>query len=67
MAWIYLALRAGVGQGSTLQTALSIISMFIHALHGCVDQGRHPPTAAEIYRRRGGSGCGGVSRMDAAT
>ena len=23
-----------------------------------VDQGRHPPTAAEICRRRGGSGCG---------
>ena len=32
-----------------------------------VDQGRHLPTAAEVCRRRGGSGCGGVSRMDAAT
>ncbi|MBA0423782.1 hypothetical protein D7Y22_22820 [Stenotrophomonas maltophilia] len=48
-----------------------------------VDQGRHPPeqsTKVDIYqsntpfrqiagncRRRGGSGCGGVSRMDAAT
>ncbi len=29
----------------------------------CVDQGRHLPTAAEICRRRGGAGCGGVSRM----
>gem|GEM_PF-6890126 len=33
----------------------------------CVDQGRHLPTAAGDCRRRGGSGCGGVSRMDAAT
>ncbi|VUM24081.1 hypothetical protein PGKDCPLP_03914 [Stenotrophomonas maltophilia] len=33
----------------------------------CVDQGRHLPTAAMICRRRGGSGCGGVSAMDGAT
>ncbi len=26
-------------------------------------RGRHPPTAAGTCRRRGGSGCGGVSRM----
>ena len=31
-----------------------------------VDQGRHPPTAAGTCRRRGGSGCGGVSAMDGA-
>ena len=32
----------------------------------CVDQGRHPPTAAEICQRWGGAGVRGVSRMDAA-
>ena len=34
-----------------------------HGVDLRVDQGRHPPTAARTCRRRGGSGCGGVSRM----
>jgi len=34
-----------------------------HGVDLRVDQGRHPPTAAGTCRRRGGSGCGGVSRM----
>ncbi len=45
-----------------------------HGVDLRVDQGRHPPRAghafrqiAENCRRRGGSGGGGVSRMDAAT
>ena len=43
---------------------------WISSMHGMdprVDQGRHLPTAAGICRRRGGSGCGGVSAMDGAT
>ena len=34
-----------------------------HGVDLRVDQGRHPQTAAGTCRRRGGSGCGGVSRM----
>ncbi|WP_204304919.1 hypothetical protein, partial [Stenotrophomonas maltophilia] len=53
MAWIYCALRAGVEHGSTLQTAPSIISMFIDALRGCVDQGRHLPEQNVVATDRG--------------
>ncbi len=66
MAWIYVSTKVDTHQHvSTKVDTHQQAAWSTPANSRVPTNGPHPPTAAGTCRRRGGSGCGGVSRMDA--